>query len=467
MKRRIVCLFLAAALAAAILPARSAAMDIPLEILPEGIHLPFNPPDGNGGNGDEPLGEPVETLTSEAGIAFIKEFEGFSPTPISDAGQWSIGYGTACDPADYPDGITEEKADELMREALAAHEESLSGYIERNNLTLTQTQFDALASMTYNLGASWINSNNRFWTYLSNGLANYTDNEIASAMGVWCHVGTQIHESLITRRIREAQLFLYGDYEGTSCPQFCYLIFDGNGGTIETDVMLYVKGGQYQTLVGAERENDVLTGWYTADGRMLRPGDTAEENLRVSARWSSDPVAEPAAPQVRFSDVKEGEWFAGYINDLYEAGVIRGYRDGTFRPQAPVTAGEALKLTLLAAGFPKQSATAEHWAGGYRALALEQGFLDEADLAAGLDAPASRAMIAKLAARALGLQRGELLSPFADCEDDNAVALYDADIIDGSIDSQTGERKFYPDRSITRAEISKITWMLYRTVWDG
>jgi len=456
---------MAAALAAATLPAHSDAMDIPLELLPDGIHLPFTPPDSGG---EEPYGEPVETLTSEAGIAFIKAFEGFSATPISDAGQWSIGYGTACDPADYPDGITEEEADWLMREALAAHEESLSGYIERNNLTLTQAQFDALASMTYNLGASWIDSSNRFWSCLSNGLANYTDNEIASAMGVWCHVGTQIHESLLTRRIRETQLFLYGDYEGADCPQFCYIIFDGNGGTIETDVMVYRKGEKYQTMSCAECEDDTFAGWYTEDGSLVRPDDTVEENLRVYARWSSDPLPEPEpAAQPHFSDVKEDDWFAGYVADLYEAGAIRGYQDGTFCPYAPVTAGEALKLTLLAAGFPAQSSTEQHWASGYRALALERGFLDEADLAAGLDAPASRAMIAKLAARALGLQRGDMLSPFADCEDDNAVALYDLGVINGSIDPQTGERRFYPDSSITRAEIAKITWMLYDKVWDG
>jgi len=457
MKRRIVCLFLTASLAAAALAAYPAAMDIPLELLPEGIHLPFTPPDSGG---EEPDGEPVETLTSEAGIELIKEFEGFSATPVSDASQWSIGYGTACDPDAYPDGITEEEADRLLRETLAAHEESLSAYIERNGLTLTQTQFDALASMTYNLGASWIDPSSRFWSYLSTGLANYTDSEIASAMGVWCHVGTQLHESLLARRIREVQLFLYGSYEGTDCPQFCYLIFDGSGGTIESDVMLYVKGGKYQPLAGAEREDDSFAGWYTEDGRLIASGDTAEENLRVYARWASEPAAEPAV-QSSFPDVNAEDWFARYVTDLHAAGVIHGYQNGTFSPYAPVTAGEALKLTLLAAGFPKQSGSELHWADGYRTLALERGFLDEADLAAGLDAPASRVMIAKLAARTLGLQRGEMLSPFSDCEDDNAVALYDVGVIDGTIDPQTGERKFYPDRMITRAEISKIIWMLY------
>ena len=39
-----------------------------------------------------------------------------------------------------------------------------------------------------------------------------------------------------------------------------------------------------------------------------------------------------------------------------------GYEDGSFRPGSSVTAGEALKLILLAAGFPVQERTGAHWA---------------------------------------------------------------------------------------------------------
>ena len=44
------------------------------------------------------------------------------------------------------------------------------------------------------------------------------NNEMASAIGIWCHVKsngvTSIHDGLVARRISEINVFLYGDYSG-------------------------------------------------------------------------------------------------------------------------------------------------------------------------------------------------------------------------------------------------------------
>ena len=56
-----------------------------------------------------------EMHISEAGVEFIKSFEGFSPTVHEDTTGWAIGYGTQCGEFDYPLGITEEQGEELMR----------------------------------------------------------------------------------------------------------------------------------------------------------------------------------------------------------------------------------------------------------------------------------------------------------------------------------------------------------------
>ena len=52
--------------------------------------------------------------TSEAGIAFIKDKEGFAATAYEDSLGWAIGYGTRCEPGEYPNGITEAEADALL-----------------------------------------------------------------------------------------------------------------------------------------------------------------------------------------------------------------------------------------------------------------------------------------------------------------------------------------------------------------
>lgn len=76
-------------------------------------------------------GDPQAMQTSEAGISFIQKFESFSSTAYSSGGSWYIGYGTACEPDAYPDGITEEAAMELMLQALATTEQQVNAFCSR------------------------------------------------------------------------------------------------------------------------------------------------------------------------------------------------------------------------------------------------------------------------------------------------------------------------------------------------
>jgi len=58
-----------------------------------------------------------------------------------------------------------------------------------------------------------------------------------------------------------------------------------------------------------------------------------------------------ATPTV-FPDVTEAQsWAYGYINVAVTRGVIKGYPDGTFRPQGPVTQAEALTMVMRALGY--------------------------------------------------------------------------------------------------------------------
>lgn len=410
----------------------------------------------------ESYGDPNRLRTSEAGIALLKEFEGFSAELTLDVGNWAIGYGTHVDPDDYPDGITEKEADQLMRKTLAPVEEYLTRYIKRNDITLTQEQYDAIASMSYNLGTALVSNEYRFWSMLSSGIGNYSDIEIASSIGVFCHIGSQVNTSLLNRRIREAQLFLYGDYTGRNCPNFYYVVFDGNGGNLETDIQLYAAGDKYLSFPSVTAEGYHFAGWFTDKGVQITEDTRAEENLRVTASWSDKPQAQTSAAPI-FSDVSASDWYSSYVRDLYAEGIIGGYSDNSFRPNAEVSIGEALKMVLLSAGFPEQPKLGDHWADGYQKLVLEHGFLEESDFSAGLNAPASRSLIAKLTSNALGLRRNDSASPFADTNDDFIVAMYQAKIIEGSIDSSTGKRMFHPSSPINRAEISKIVWTLRQT----
>lgn len=95
--------------------------------------------------------------TSQKGIDLILSFEGFSSKPYLDsAGIPTIGYGNTY----YPGGkkvsmkdpsISKEKGAELFSSVLPTYEKIVKNKI---NITITQNQFDAIVSHTYNTGGS-------------------------------------------------------------------------------------------------------------------------------------------------------------------------------------------------------------------------------------------------------------------------------------------------------------------------
>ena len=98
--------------------------------------------------------------TSDKGVEMIKKFEGFIKYPVEDNGQWSVGYGTGVTGDDLTfyqkNGITDAQATKLLKQYLNSFEEDVNAFIDANKLQLTQNQFDALVSFTFNLGSAWM-----------------------------------------------------------------------------------------------------------------------------------------------------------------------------------------------------------------------------------------------------------------------------------------------------------------------
>ena len=131
----------------------------------------------------------------QAGIDFIKGFEGFSATVYSDvAGFPTVGYGHKLLPGEsYPDGITEAGATAL----LASDVEPVSIAVATLAPQCNQNQHDALCSFAYNLGAGSLR------TMLGHGWA-----DVPNQIPRWVHAGGVVVPGLVTRRAAEVALFL-------------------------------------------------------------------------------------------------------------------------------------------------------------------------------------------------------------------------------------------------------------------
>ncbi|MEN8380796.1 lysozyme [Acinetobacter radioresistens] len=144
---------------------------------------------------------------SENGYALIRDFEGFESKAYKDTGGvWTIGYGTI----KYPDGrsvkqgdtCTREQAEQWLKSDCRWVDACLDKYVKA---TISQNQFDALASFVYNIGENQFRSS----TLLAK--LNAGDYRVAAAnFDRWIYDNGKIITGLVNRRAREKALFMKG-----------------------------------------------------------------------------------------------------------------------------------------------------------------------------------------------------------------------------------------------------------------
>ena len=160
----------------------------------------------------------------------------------------------------------------------------------------------------------------------------------------------------------------------------------------------------------------------------------------------------------KFSDMTSSTWCYKYVVELSDAGVIDGYTDGSFKPNNTVTYGAALKLIMLAAGYPEQKPTDSNPFSGYLAKARSEGIITRSNV--NLSAPITRLQVAQIAAGALKLDTTNLSSvqPFTDTTDPSVQALNAAGIVEGYFSG--GKSTYKPNNTLTRGQVSAIVWRM-------
>lgn len=138
---------------------------------------------------------------TQAGLDLIKRFEGFSETVyICPGGHPTIGYGHVVkDHESYACGISEAEAEDLLREDVQVAEKDVERLI---SVPLTEGQFDALVSFTFNLGGGALRRST-----LRRKVNSGLHDEVPAEFMRWVKAGGKKLEGLVRRRKAEAELY--------------------------------------------------------------------------------------------------------------------------------------------------------------------------------------------------------------------------------------------------------------------
>ena len=138
---------------------------------------------------------------SQKGLDFIKQFEGVRKKAYLDSVNIpTIGVGHTGPDVEMGMEITDKQVDEYLQEDVKEAEDAVNKLVK---IDLTQDQFDALVSFTFNLGAGSLQQS----TLLKKVNAGDTEGA-AQEFQRWNRAGGKVLVGLTKRRLGEADLFL-------------------------------------------------------------------------------------------------------------------------------------------------------------------------------------------------------------------------------------------------------------------
>lgn len=188
---------------------------------------------------------------------------------------------------------------------------------------------------------------------------------------------------------------------------------------------------------------NIISGY--PDG-TFRPvsGITRAETAAMLVKASGLTPANP--PAATFTDIGPGHWAYGVVEAAAVAGMLKGYPDGSFRPDAQVTRAETAALILKLTSRPLpvvalppsvQDVGENHWACDIIAAAVDAGLLEKAGTNSfDPDVPAQRSQVAR------GLALMMTMSPDRpDLALDGSLVAVEGEVLvkrDGEFESITG-----------------------------
>ena len=140
---------------------------------------------------------------TQVGIDLIKKYEGFSAKIyLCPAGKATIGYGHKILAGEKfpPQGISTEIAENMLKQDVKVAESAINRLVKAE---ISNNQFDALASFTYNLGTKALETSTLLRLINENN-----PQSAASEFSKWVFADGKAQNGLKNRRKAEMALFL-------------------------------------------------------------------------------------------------------------------------------------------------------------------------------------------------------------------------------------------------------------------
>ena len=200
--------------------------------------------------------------------------------------------------------------------------------------------------------------------------------------------------------------------------------------------------------------------------------------------FSASILPTATAADMPFDDVKENDWFHGAVQFVYDNGIMKGVDDGVFSPNGNLTRAEFVTiLCRMSNGVEKVTDTftdvpAGEWYAGYIGWGADTGVVNGyEDHTFKPNAPMSRqemaaAMVRYIDYRGINLPR-ETGAPYV-FTDDESIDEWAEDYIDvlriSGIVAGDQDVNYKPQNNISRAEAATIIQRLYGVIdkaWQG
>lgn len=154
----------------------------------------------------------IPTKVGERGVALIKDYEGCAkkradgrfdayPDPATGGDPWTIGWGSTGAGIERGTVWTQAQCDDRLAEHLADFSAKVAGAL--GGAATTQSQFDAMVSLAYNIGVGKLRSSTLLRKHCAGDHVGAADE-----FHKWNRANGKVMPGLVKRRAAEAVLYV-------------------------------------------------------------------------------------------------------------------------------------------------------------------------------------------------------------------------------------------------------------------